>query len=96
MLASLVCVQGSVLYLSKQAVGLLHGLACGVTPVTGPTAIFSYFFLTIAATWAVSSRLQRGEELGLEGQFEVVKEGVTEGAAVFFLTWIVSYTLVHA
>ena len=79
---------------SKQVVAVAHGVACGLLPLTGMNAIFWFVVLTLVTSWLTYSLLLRAdlELIGVEGQLELVKEGLPPAVATFFLTWILVFT----
>ena len=72
-------------------------MASGVLPITGATAIMAYITTTIAVTWVTYAHILRADLdlLGAEGQVELWKEGLMPAIALFFLTWILTYTFTH-
>ncbi|KAK9828157.1 hypothetical protein WJX74_001155 [Apatococcus lobatus] len=83
------------LYWIRQASGLSTGLVWGVLPLTGLNAFIGF---TIASTtlillWYKSQRLDE-EEYG--GHVSLLAEGFAQSLALFMLTWIIVYTVMHA
>ncbi len=83
---------------TKVFVGLALGLLFGSLPIIGAGAILSFFTSSLSLTWIVYARVLRAdcELLGMEGQIQLLREGLAPGLATFLLVWTVAYNTLHA
>ena len=79
---------------TKQAVALGVGVASGVMPLQGMQPMLTFLVLSLLCTYATYSLLLRANPDG-EAQIELLKEGMMPATALFLLTWIVLFTLMH-
>ena len=80
----------------KQLVATACGLAFGAYAVTGwqPIVVFAAFMVTCSfLTMHFSPSV---DVLSVDDQSELLKEGAPTAVGLFFLVWIVTYTLIHA
>lgn len=79
---------------TKQLTALGCGIVYGTMPMTGLNAMMAFSLFNFAHSWIMISIVLRAK-LEFEAQFELMKEGFVCANALFFLTWIVTFTLVH-
>mmetsp|Transcript_472 Transcript_472/g.1442 ORF Transcript_472/g.1442 Transcript_472/m.1442 type:complete len:91 (+) Transcript_472:213-485(+) len=82
----------------RQVIGLSLGIAWGLLGIRGYTGFILYVLLSISTVPAIcSNRLSlEGKRLGEVMSFEMAKEGFLPAFALFMVTWIMTYTAVHA
>ena len=80
---------------NKQALALLTGVIFGVSGVMGFVGFISFVALAATSTWATYAIVYRvdREALGMEGQAELVKEGLMPAIATFILSWTFAFNL---
>ena len=82
----------------KQAAAVVCGLVAGLLPLTGPPGFVLFLAGVTGATFFTYSVYCRAdlEELGQNGQFELIKEGFMPSLGGFILVWTLIYTMMHA
>jgi hypothetical protein len=84
-----------IVYWIRQIIGLLVGLACGVSEVTG---FIAFVIFILNNTLVPFAYYRHYSNINIEdfGPTEVLTEGYQQSFGIFLLTWIISYTLFHA
>ena len=77
----------------KQLVALGHGVACGLLPMVAFNAFASFGIAMVVAMWGLTSYLR--VDLEPEQLLELIKEGAMPAVAVFVLTYITTFTVIH-
>lgn len=80
-------------YWIKQAIGLVCGLACGVTAVTAPPAFMLFGSLNALALAGVMRG--GGADVSIERRWALAQDGLTAALGMFLLTWTLAYSLLH-
>merc|ERR1712137_1046247 len=78
----------------KQILAILIGVVWGAIPLTGGNAIVGFFLVITILSFLYYARF-----LGVDdeefGRFELIQEGLFSGFAIFLLSWIMVYNLLH-
>ena len=82
------------LYWLKQIIGLIMGVVCGVVPLLGSTGI-TLFFMTAAAMSHILAFFYLKVDESEVGLGAALTEGAFTAFAVFLLTWICAFNVVH-
>jgi hypothetical protein len=74
----------------------LFGLICGVLPVEGALGAGVYVALSSLCIYVVCYQIVLVDTESFGGDFTLQSEGFQSAAAIFVLTWIITFTLLHS
>ncbi|XP_003391599.1 PREDICTED: uncharacterized protein C20orf24 homolog [Amphimedon queenslandica] len=81
-----------VVYWVRQVISLIVGLMWGTIPLTGVVGIVLYLMITCGFVYFYCTFYQGVSDEELGGAWELLKEGFMTSLAIFFVSWILSFT----
>ncbi|XP_033223682.1 uncharacterized protein RAB5IF homolog [Belonocnema kinseyi] len=84
-----------VIYWSRQAIGIIVGIAWGFIPLKGFLALLLFALVNTGLTYLYFSSFQQVDEEEFGGAWELTKEGFMTSFAGFLVTWIIIYSGLH-
>lgn len=84
-----------VIYWSRQAIGIIVGIAWGLIPLKGFVALLLFALVNTGLTYLYFSSYQQVDEEEFGGAWELTKEGFMTSFAGFLVTWIIIYSGLH-
>jgi len=85
-----------VIYWARQIIGILIGLVWGLLPLKGFLGLVLFAALSAGIVYVWFTAVQGIDESEFGGAWELTKEGFITSAAGFLVTWIITYSGLHA
>lgn len=83
-------------YWLRQIIALGIGLAWGVIPMTGAPGLVSFGVINYTVCFLYYSKYAEVDEEEFVKQSDLRTEGLKESVGLFLLTWIFTYSILHA
>jgi len=85
-----------VIYWARQIIGIVIGLVWGLVPLKGFLGLVLFAGLSAGIVYVWFTAVQGIDETEYGGAWELTKEGFITSFAGFLVTWIITYSGVHA
>jgi len=85
-----------VIYWARQIIGIVIGLVWGLVPLKGFLGLVLFAALSAGIVYVWFTAVQGIDETEYGGAWELTKEGFITSFAGFLVTWIITYSGVHA
>eukprot|EP00002_Diphylleia_rotans_P018661 TRINITY_DN3611_c0_g1_i1.p2 TRINITY_DN3611_c0_g1~~TRINITY_DN3611_c0_g1_i1.p2 ORF type:complete len:115 (-),score=32.04 TRINITY_DN3611_c0_g1_i1:238-582(-) len=84
------------IYWSRQIFSLFVGILWGVLPLTGAMGLSGFFVASVLFVIVYTTKFLGIYEDDFGGRGELVQEGMMPAFAAFMVSWIITYSTLHA